>query len=340
MALSDAELMSTAAKLVAHAGRARPDRLEQLAGGKNNRVFRLELADGTPLILKSYFSHPGDKRDRLSAEWNFLVHAKRCGLGSVPDPLARDDETRTGLYSFVPGQKLAAEAISETHIDAAAALIRDINRSPRQFDGIAFGSEACFSLAEHLATMDRRVAQLDALDSAVPNVEQAQQLVELRLVPTWQRVRARLVADAAAAGFPMEAHLPDRDVILSPSDFGFHNALASSNGQITFIDFEYAGRDDPAKMVCDFFCQPEVPIALKHFDRFVEGALAEAGLASQYGRRCQILLDAYRIKWLCIILNDFLPIGAARRQFASSEHWAARTEGQLTKAKARLDMLS
>lgn len=340
MALSDAQLMTAAARLTAMAGRAAPALLTQLAGGKNNRVFRLDLADGAPLILKSYFSHPGDTRDRLSAEWSFLAYARNLKLDTVPAPLARDEMTRTGLYSFAPGAKLIAGEIGATQVDAAAALIREINRPPRDFAGIASGSEACFSLAEHLATMDRRVARLAALDPEVPHADQARHLIATRLTPVWQKLRERLVSDADKASIAMAARLPEADVILSPSDFGFHNALCESSGHITFIDFEYAGRDDPAKMICDFFCQPEVPIPLTFFDRFLEGALGQSGLAERHGSRCRILLDAYRIKWLCIILNDFLPVGAARRLFASSEDWAARCASQLAKARERLDALS
>jgi hypothetical protein len=340
MALSDAQLMTAAAQLAQIAGHAAPARLTQLAGGKNNRVFRLDLVDDTPLILKSYFSHPGDTRDRLNAEWSFLTYAKLRGMNTVPVPLARDDATRTGLYSFAPGRKLLAGDIGAAEVDAAAALVRDINHPPRDFASFAEGSEACFTMAEHLATMDRRVARLGALDPQVPQMDDAQRLVDLTLVPVWARLRAKLIAEASAAGLGLTERLPAADTILSPSDFGFHNALCDQAGRITFIDFEYAGRDDPAKMVCDFFCQPEVPIPLAFFDRFLQGALAGNGLAARHAARCRILLDAYRIKWICIILNDFLPIGSARRQFAASGDWATRCANQLAKAQERLDALS
>ena len=42
------------------------------------------------------------------------------------------------------------------------------------------------------------------------------------------------------------------DKCLSPSDFGFHNVIVEKDKILRFIDFEYAGWDDPAKMVSDF----------------------------------------------------------------------------------------
>ena len=37
------------------------------------------------------------------------------------------------------------------------------------------------------------------------------------------------------------------------------------------------------------------------------------GLDARHEARAHSLLDAYRVKWACIILNDFLPLGSARR---------------------------
>ena len=52
------------------------------------------------------------------------------------------------------------------------------------------------------------------------------------------------------------AHSREEELILSPSDFGFHNTLLASDGALKFFDFEYAGWDDPAKTAADFLRQP------------------------------------------------------------------------------------
>ena len=62
--------------------------------------------------------------------------------------------------------------------------------------------------------------------------------------------------------------------------------------------------------------------------------LDAAGIA-----RCRLLLDAYQIKWTCIMLNEFLPLGAARRAFADTGAWAKRCAEQLAKAEAKLAAL-
>ena len=69
----------------------------------------------------------------------------------------------------------------------------------------------------------------------------------------------RYLLETAQLGLPSERPLDQQDRCLSPSDFGFHNALAQGE-TVRFIDFEYAGWDDPAKTVCDFFHHPGVPV--------------------------------------------------------------------------------
>jgi hypothetical protein len=155
-------------------------------------------------------------------------------------------------------------------------------------------------------------------------------------MPKWAAARARIVKAADAAGLPLDRVLAAEECCLSPSDFGFHNALADDSGRLSFLDFEYAGRDDPAKLVSDFFCQPEVPVPLGFHAHFVARLADGLGLDDAGRMRCQILLDAYRIKWTCIILNDFLPLGAARRAFADAGEWAERCAAQLAKAEANV----
>jgi hypothetical protein len=156
------------------------------------------------------------------------------------------------------------------------------------------------------------------------------------LLPAWTAVKGRLTNDARAAALEMDRALRPDQCCLSPSDFGFHNALADDDGRVTFLDFEYAGRDDPAKLVSDFFCQPEIPVPLSYHASFLM-RLADGLELDDAGRaRCRILLDAYRIKWSCILLNDFLPIGAARRSFADAGEWDIRCLTQIKKAQAKI----
>jgi len=330
-------LNALAQRLTVKAGWAVPRRLTRLPGGRNNQVYRLDTDDGEPLVMKRYFRDSRDSRDRLGAEWNFITHAWSRGLRSVPEPRACDPADQAALYSFVPGRKLSAAELKPAHVDAAIDFVLAVNERPRP--QLTPGSEACFSLSEHIATVERRVSRLATLDMAAPHVDDAQRLVTEKLLPAWKTVKARLAAGAEAAGLAADQLLATEDCCLSPSDFGFHNALLSDEGRLTFLDFEYAGRDDPAKLVSDFFCQPDVPVPLSLHAHFIERLAQGLKLDSAGVARSRLLLDAYQIKWTCIILNDFLPLGATRRAYADAGHRAKRCAEQLAKAAAKLAAL-
>ena len=335
---SASELHGVAAELTTAAGLPRPRTLVRLAGGKNNRVFRVALYDGTDVVLKLYHADPRDLRDRLGAEWAFLKYVWGRGVRNVPQPLARSTDRHAGLYGFAAGRRLAADEVDCDAVRQAGAFIEAINREPRRPEVLVPGAEACFSLGQHLASVERRVARLDDLNAASPNADKAAAMVERRLKPIW-RATSKAIEDAAKR-FGTALEQPIGTACMSPSDFGFHNALFDATQNAIFIDFEYAGRDDPAKLVCDFFCQPEVPVPLVHFDSFSSSLAGVLGLDEADLWRCRVLLPAYRLKWVCIILNEFLPIGASRRAFASDDDQAERTHLQLERAERQLDLVS
>jgi len=124
---------------------------------------------------------------------------------------------------------------------------------------------------------------------------------------------------------------------LSPSDFGFHNALRAEDGRLRFFDFEYAGWDDPAKLACDFFCQPQVPVAFGHRENFLNQLAHALELDSAFFDRVRWLAPGYQVKWCCIMLNDFIVSDRARRDFAKgTADGDQRRRIQLEKARRSL----
>ncbi|QPH52607.1 aminoglycoside phosphotransferase family protein [Pontivivens ytuae] len=333
---ADAATTSLAAELAGRAGLLPPASMERLSGGKNNRVYLLRSDSGSDSVLKVYFS---DKRDRLGAEWRFLTYAQAHGIACVPKPLAKDTSAGAALYTFLPGQKRSSSATSEDVAEAARLIVSLNPPSEAEADAMGPGSEACFTIGEHLASVARRVERLRALDVARPYVEQAVDLVTDRLAPIWRQVAASTLENAKRAGIDIHAPLVPAERVISPSDFGFHNALVHNN-TLNFLDFEYAGMDDPAKLVGDFFAVPEIPAPQDCFDVFVSALSAGLALGAAFEARAAALRDVYRVKWACIILNDFLPEDAARRDFALGTNHAERCRAQIAKAHAKLDEIA
>lgn len=332
-----------AAQLLNQAGFAGNFALAPLAGGANNRVIRLRL-NGKYFLLKMYFRHARDPRDRLNAEYAFLRFAWNHGIHCVPRPYAVSHENRAALYEFIKGRRIRAADVSAAVVRQASMFFQRLNarRASPDAAGLPPASESCFSIEEHIHCVTRRMQRLKRMNGLGPGEHRAMEFIHTRLAPAWQSVSkdigARLQRLPAVCSRPMRPGARR----ISPSDFGFHNALLTPTGKIRFIDFEYAGWDDPAKTVCDFFCQVAVPVPWSHMPDFTTALLADQSQREQKYIQAgiRLLLPLYQIKWCCILLNDFLPTDSLRRQFAQGmEYRHDRKAVQLKKAEVLLDRL-
>lgn len=306
--------------------------LSPLKGGGNNRVFRVQVPSGS-LVLKEYFQHEEDPRDRLEAEYTFIKHVWSMGVRALPQPIARLPLRQLALYSWIDGQRVAAGDVNESLVLQAAAFVRDINKHRHAFAGSAaeasliteerpclpLASDACFTLAEHMASIEARLSGLITMPAMDDLARQAVRFAEQEIAPAWRAATSRFRDKVIAAKADIHALVPIADRVISPSDFGFHNAILKADGGVAFIDFEYAGWDDPAKLICDFFSQVAVPVPIACRQVFEETftACLEDGAAVR--QRCDWLLPLYRIKWCCMALGCFKPVDAQRRAFARSE---------------------
>ena len=74
----------------------------------------------------------------------------------------------------------------------------------------------------------------------------------------------------------------------SPSDFGFHNILCK-DGILNFVDFEYAGTDDIAKLLADFSLMPEIQLSNSHKNLFRKTIMSQLDLDRYFDKRLALL---------------------------------------------------
>jgi hypothetical protein len=242
------------------------------------------------------------------------------------------------LYEFIAGDTLEASDLTEHDIDQAIRFIRDLN-GHNGSDGagcLPIASEACFSIGEHLHGVEMRLRRLQEMEPQDTVGQSALDFVVHRLFPRWMNIKGFMADRLNDGKINGERVLGHGERCLSPSDFGFHNAIRERNGTLRFIDFEYAGWDDPAKLICDFFCQPDVRVPMIFFPRFEEALSSLFDRPEDLKKRVRLLFPLYGIKWCCIMLNDFLPEGYARRNYADTGKEIKRKEAQLDKAVAYL----
>jgi hypothetical protein len=106
---------------------------------------------------------------------------------------------------------------------------------------------------------------------------------------------------------------------------------------MVFLDFEYFGWDDPAKMAADFFLHPamRLPRALKR--RFLSRLMASWPGAPKLLLRLRAVHPLFALKWCAILLNEFTLDHLARRRFAhDNANESRRKTAQLQKARRML----
>jgi hypothetical protein len=339
LAAEPIEVHPRAAKLLAEIGCEAGAKLVPLGAGGNNRLYRVECGSRS-YVIKEYFRHPGDPRDRLGAEFAFLRFAWAGGLRCIPEAIASDTPAGLGLYGYIEGEPITPGAVSQDEIRQAMAFIRYLNRCRGTHEAreLPPGSEACFSIHQHLDVVQKRIDRLNEIVPVSPVDDEAVTFIRTELAPAFVRVTEHILARLKQERLEKDIELPPEERLLSPSDFGFHNALRRPDGTIAFLDFEYAGWDDPAKLTGDFFNQVAVPVPLAYKEE-VLAAVAEILPERESAlRRMHLLLPVYRIKWCCILLNHFLPVASDRRAFAQGTARERKKE-QLNKARTLLASL-
>lgn len=310
--------------------------VESVEGGGNNRLYRMQLANGRTVALKTYLQQASDPRDRHGAEVAGLRFLGDAGVDAVPAALADDAEAGWAAFSWVDGeapQDHGARDIVQA-LDFMASLKR--LRANDEADALAPASEACLAADDLIEQISLRIARL----SAVPDHALVRLLDNGVRDAFWSGLD-RASRRFTAAGLDVHRPIEPRFETLSPSDFGFHNALRGRDGRLTFVDFEYFGRDDPVKLVSDFLLHPGMDLSEAQSRQYLRGALALYGADPDFVLRLEALFPLYAVRWSLILLNAFLPERRARQVYAGDGDALDRVLGrQLDKAESMLNRLN
>lgn len=306
-----------------------PFSIELIKTGGNNQALKLRI-DQDIFFVKHYFSDKKASRNRGLHEHLFSSYLWSQRVRCIPEPILYSEELDIAFFSFLDGSHISSVP-DDAHIEQALAFFRDINlfRNSEGAGRLPVAAEGCFSIASHLETVRKRMERLLGLQCSLEIDIEARDFVHDQLHPTWKELSGFLSSSQGDIG----SEIPNDLRCLSPSDFGFHNAI-ELEGRLYFLDFEYAGWDDPAKTMCDFFCQPKHPVPEKYLERVLDAISDGLSIDRTYLKnRFQLLLPVYAVKWCTIFLNDFLLDGDSRRVFAGDADSTTRKRIQLQKAK-------
>lgn len=304
-----------------------------VSGGRNNRLYKATYG-GDVAAVKVYDRLSDGEFDRLSVEYETLKFLRGQGIRIVPRPIAYDDAAGVAAFEWIDGSVIEAPVTED--IEQALNFALDLKALSSTPDArkIRMAREACLSADELIRQVKSRFDRLHEMAGAFPALRE---FLDQDFNPVFES-RVDLIGRIFASnGWSACEDISVAARTLSPSDFGFHNALKENNGQIRFLDFEYFGWDDPVRLVADFVLHPGMNLTAEHKRLFVEKSKQVHGTDHTFERRLDLLLPMVGLRWCLILLNEFVPDRWARRAFAgATDHDAARHR-QLNKAR---DMLS
>ena len=310
---------------------------QSIKGGRNSRVYKLEMENGENFVAKFYFSDKSDSRERLGVEFSSFQFLWEKGIRCIPQPLIKEHTNQCAIYEYISGKNFDGRLIATSDIDQLLDFFNRLqiikkNVEPDQFPK---ASEACFSMEEIFDNIERRKQKLENIDNNdLRGFLKDEFNPFMRELSDWCKGQVLRQKISFAESIPFDKR------VLSPSDFGFHNAIKRGNEQIVFFDFEYFGWDDPAKTISDFLLHPAMNLTEETKKHFLKRILPMCSDNHDFFQRLKIVYPLFGMKWCLIFLNEFLSLDLSRRLFANHQIFEERLlKEQLGKAKNMLQKM-
>jgi hypothetical protein len=253
-------------------------------------------------------------------------------------PIATDSKLSLAVYDYIEGEKIASAETTTSDVRAAIDFLgrlKELSRLPES-QTLDPASEACFTVRGVVENIERRLQRLAACTGEAERG--LQHFLSEEFSPALEQLVRWSQSKLQDGGTSFEDQLDVAERTLSPSDFGFHNALKQADGRMMFLDFEYFGWDDPAKMIVDFLLHPGMGLVPAMRSEFTTGVFRHFADSPGLVRRLQAVYPLFGLKWCLILLNEFLPDPLLRRRFAGAAELdrVALQNQQLEKAKLML----
>lgn len=306
--------------------------VEKFSAGGNSGVYRIELTTQSAIRLKIYPVDPD--HDRLFSEFTATKAMFGSGEKHVSQPFAQDVELGIGVYAWVDGDRVMTPG--QRDLESSLEFLGNLHakRNSDSFRDLGSASAACICGRDIEVQIKHRLRRFDLPRMSHPELDAFIATAFLPALGTLlEWARDRWPVDEGGFDTPLDRARQT----LSPSDFGFHNAIRRPDGSLAFIDFEYFGWDDPVKLMSDFIFHQGMSLTEEQKSFWLKGAL------NVYGKQCFARLTAcsplYGLIWCLILLNDFRPEVWQRRALADDSKREIKQEilnRQLARAHALL----
>lgn len=265
--------------------------------------------EGSDYTIK-HFAESDELKDQFEREYHFYRLLKFLQIKTAPSLLGSSHQGI--LLSRIAGRGIRENEIDHSAIKKALDFIISINHN----GGFSFSqtspkaTHSCLSIREHLSEVASQIAKVQKWQKDVN--PQTESLIQNEMSPLWERVLGNILSQFQTAGMDIDRELSREEAVISPGEFGFHNALFTKDREIYFIDFDRSGWDDPARFLGNFFTLgPFVPKEI-HWDFAIEMLSKLPHLDAHFAIRARLLLPAYQMARASSSLLQCLQKGGKR----------------------------
>ena len=271
--------------------------IKEIREGVNSNVYKVKV-NNIFLILKFFNNKNKSRIKREILFYNFLNKIKNK---QVIRPISFNLKLNMAVYPYIKGSKI--KKIKNTHVKELSDFLNQINKKrilyktliPLAIDGIR-------NRLEHFKLCEKKINQIKLIKfENVINKDLNNFLIN-KLIPKFNEIKKKYKKNKLQKLLSIK--LSKKKMIISPSDFGFHNIIQSKK-KLFFIDFEFAGYDDPVKLICDFYCQPDQTLSSYQKRMFIKKISFQNYSLKELDLNTKFFLPFHKIKWCCIILNIF-----------------------------------
>lgn len=296
--------------------------LNQCTLGGNALVFKISSknADEKLAAIKLYSGKNAQvsfERERTAASFFEKIQFK-----FVPKLLHSSESLVGNIFSWIDGD--AIEIPSAEDVDQLLDFVRFLYEQSKkiEFTEIPIAASSLLNYAKFVENLKERIQILCNSSAEYPALD-----LHLRTIinPAFFSAIGKL--EKIGYSGSSNRSLSKDQLIISPSDFGFHNALKDLSGTIHFIDFEYFGWDDPAKLALDFLFHPAMKLNFNLKKQWINGCVEIFG--QDFKNRFEHFMPIIKVAWSIIILNEF-----------REDVWAQRSGANPKKREKRDHILS
>ena len=310
------------------------NKVNEVPRGGNSNLYKIHASDGNCYAAKVYPCGSPNGVARLAREYRAIEFLQSKSVINTPKTVFSNELLELGIYSWVNGEVIEKPDLDDLKqaVDFVHKLY-DVSKSSKH-EYIGAATEACLSANDLVKQVEKRIDKLMRIAAEYASLKHF--LVQ-QFVPLW-----KYLVEHSLDRWPGSSRDDDLRYeyqTLSPSDFGFHNALRQSNGLI-FLDFEYFGWDDPVKLTADFIWHPAMDLDVEDSLYWEKSMIDIFSSDPDFEQRLHASKPFYGMRWALIVLNKFLPDFAVDNQLSATTNDISKDyvlDGQLEKAKNYCD---